>query len=105
MQMNRVNIVARIAHADAVALPLVQVKGWLCRHLLHGIGYPVDRPLVESVERGVLLFEEHVERFVRLRRGCAEITEVRIVPLERPWRNPLWFAFGSGIFDDDPHAV
>jgi hypothetical protein len=79
MQMNRVDVITRIAHANAVALPLMQMEGRRRHHLLYGVRHSVDGPLIESVERGVLLFEEHVEHFVGRRGGGAGIAEVRVV--------------------------
>ena len=61
------DVVAGVAHADAVALALMGMEGRLGHHLMHqGLGYAVDGPLIEAVECGVL-FEEHIEGFVGLR--------------------------------------
>src|ERR1039458_8944402 len=82
MQMNRVDVITRIAHANAVALALVQMEGRRRHHLLPGIRHAVDGPLIESVERGVLLFEDHVQHLVRLGGRDARIAKVGVIPLK-----------------------
>jgi len=70
MQVDGMNIVAGISHAQAVVFPLVQMKRRRGHHLRVGVGHAVDGPLIESVARGVLFLEEHVENFVWS--GCVE---------------------------------
>jgi len=60
VQVDRVDVVAGIAHPYAVPLTLMQVKGGCRHHLILGIRHPIDGPLIESIQRGVLLFKEHV---------------------------------------------
>src|SRR5271165_911324 len=105
MQVYRVDVVAGIAHSNAVALALMKMKRRRRHHLVHRVGNAVDGPLIEAVERGVLLFEEHVEYFVRCR-GCGGgIAEVRVVPLERLRWNPLWLALIAGVLNHDAHTM
>jgi len=40
--MNRVNVIARIAHPNAVALALVQMERRRRHHLVHGIRHAVE---------------------------------------------------------------
>src|SRR6202158_5521467 len=105
MEMDGVNVVTGVAHADAVTLAFFQVKGWLAHHLISRISDAVDGPLIESVEGGVLFFEQHGECLVGLGGVCGGIAEVRVIPFERSGRKPLRLGLAAGIFDDDAHAV
>ncbi len=105
VKVDGVDVVAGVAHADAVALALMEMKGWRGHHLMCGIGYAIDGPLIEAIECGVLFFEEHVEGFVGLRGGWVGIAEVGVVPLEGMGWEPLGLAFVACVLDYDAHAV
>jgi len=100
------NVIARISHANAIAFAFLQVESGSRCHLVSRIGYAVDRPLIESFNRGVLLFEEHVKDLVGLLRAAgARIAEMRVVPFERLRWKPLRLAFVTGVLDHGAHAV
>src|SRR5579872_1492235 len=64
MQMQRMDIVAGIAEFQAIAPPFVDDIGGL--HGLHRKGLSVQRPLVEAVQRAVVLYEGEFHLLVRL---------------------------------------
>src|SRR6516165_10329791 len=104
MQVNGMDVVARVAHSDAVAAALAQTVG--CSHLTARKGLVVDGPEVEAARCGVLLAEGHFDGFVGLRRGGRVAGgETRVAPAERRGRGPNRLAAVSGVFDDDAHAV
>src|SRR5215469_8704899 len=105
MQVDRMDVVACIPHAQPIALPLLQVE---CRRLgvvVHGKSDTVDRPAIETFFCGVVFLKEHVEGFIGRGRCATWLRKSGITPLERGWSNPLGFAGVSGVFDDDAHAV
>src|SRR5579864_9838809 len=103
--MNRMDVIARIAHPNAIALALMQVKRRRGGHLVRGIWCAVDRPLIESFERGILLLEEHLEHVIGWNGLVPRLAEPRIIPLERLRRKPLRLSFRSRVFDHGTHAV
>src|SRR5690349_21496777 len=96
-------VVAGVAKFEPVALALMH--GELRGHSLHGEGLAVESPLVKSVQRTVMLDDEHFDRFVRRSGSCPRFGEDRVVPTVRLWLGPLRLAAASGVFDDDAHAV
>src|SRR5262249_44341086 len=88
VQMDRMNIVAGIAHAKPIPLSLFQVK---CRghgFAGHRIGHTIDRPAVEAFFRRVVLRKSHLEGFVGWGGSGTSFREPSIAPLERQRRNP-----------------
>jgi hypothetical protein len=57
------------------------------------------------LESRVVFGKDHVEDLIRLLSRRSSLAKGRVVPLERLWRDPLSFAFVTGVLDDDPHAV
>ena len=64
------NVITFVAHAEAVALPLVEREHGLDH--FHGVRIrsTIDRPAIEAAIRRVVLGEYHVENMVGLRNSC-----------------------------------
>jgi hypothetical protein len=62
MKVNGMDVVAGVAHVQAIALALVQMVGRL--HAAAGEGDVVNCPEIKSVLGGVLLRERHDDGFV-----------------------------------------
>ena len=62
MEMDGVDVVAGVAHVDAVAAALMEVKRG--GHVVHGEGDVVDGPAIEAFCGGVLLGEGHLDGFI-----------------------------------------
>ena len=73
--------------------------------LVNGYATPLMVHLIESVERGVVFGENHVEGFVGSGRGGAGLGEARVVPAKLRRRDPQRLTGAPGVFDDDAHAV
>src|SRR5579862_867484 len=103
--MDGVNVVARVAHVQAVPLSSFEVERSGNYRLSHRIGDAVDRPTIETFFGGVVFRKSHLKCIVGRRSACARLRKARIVPFER-WRSdPRWFAGLSGVFDYDAHAM
>src|SRR6185437_5754596 len=79
MQMDGMDIIARVAHADAVALALPQMKHGGPRpaeHFAHGESDAVDRPTIEAGIGSVFLDESRIEGFVGRGRPGARLGEL-----------------------------
>src|SRR3990167_3771285 len=63
MQMQGVNVVAGVTESQPIASPLSQRVNRSILH--HGEGLAVHRPLVESVECGIVFLYEEIHRLVR----------------------------------------
>ena len=63
MKVNRVNIVSRILHAQAVAFVFFHAQHGL--HVLFREGDVIDRPQIETILCRILLGKSHVEDLVR----------------------------------------
>src|SRR5579863_8159936 len=101
--MDGMNIIAGVAHAEAVALALLQVISRI--HVAARKSYAVDRPLIETPVCGIPFGKGHFNHFVRLGGNSIRLGETRIVPVEWLGRRPDWLSFVPGVFDDDAHAV
>src|SRR6516225_7542442 len=66
VKVDGMNVVASIAHANAIALALLQVKRRWSHLVGHRICDAVDGPAIEAFFSCVVLYEEHVEGFVGL---------------------------------------
>src|SRR6185312_528537 len=88
VEVNRVDVVARIAHAQAVAPACMDLEEGT--HSLHGERLSVEGPLIEATACGVDLREHHVDGVVR--RRCDAVSEPGVVPAARPGRGPLRLA-------------
>src|SRR5215475_14369699 len=105
VQMDRVDVIARVAHTQPIPLALLQVEcGW-CYFVRHRVSDSVDRPPVEAVLRSIIFREGHFEGFVWRRRGRARFREPSVVPLETRRRNPLRFSGAPGVLQNDAHAM
>src|SRR5258708_14712702 len=73
VEMDRMNIVAGIAHPQSIPLALLQVKcGW--RWLAgHGIRHAIDRPAVEAFLRSVVFRECHLEQMAEMARSTQNV--------------------------------
>src|ERR1017187_8117496 len=104
--MDGVDIIAGILHADAGTLSFTWVEHRLGRHLVHGVGGSIDRPLIEPFHSGVLLLKEHVEHLIWLCGRSSRVAKVRVVPFDRRWRRyPLRFTLVARILHNNPHTV
>jgi hypothetical protein len=63
MQVQRVDIVARVAKLEPVAVSLMHRVHRL--HGLHRKRFTVERPLIEAVERNIALDDRHLDRLTR----------------------------------------
>src|ERR1700677_3020391 len=108
MKMDGVNVIAGVAHAEAITLASLEVEcSWshVARHFAGGKGNSVNGPAVEAIICGVILGEGHFNGFIgRWGRG-ARLGEVRVIPSKAQRREPLRFAGAVGVFDDRTHAV
>src|SRR5262245_6599400 len=102
MQVQRVDVVAGVAHAQPVAAALPYAEHWL--HLLHRERDSVDGPDVEAIVRGVVLGKRHLNRFIRGPLGT-RFAEARVIPMEWCRRQPNGLALAPGVLDDDAHAA
>src|SRR5580692_2745446 len=96
VQMDRMNVVTRIAHAQPVPLALRHAE-----HRMHLMVVrkcdSVDRPSVEAALGRILLGKGHVEDLIWLRRR-GWISELSIVPVERFGGRPQRLALRPAIF-------
>ena len=101
MQVNRMNVVAGIAHPQPVSLALLQMeRSW--RHAsAHRIRDTIDRPAVEAVHGSVLFGEQHVEGLVRPGAHRTPRAQKRVVPLNGRGAThsglPFWPAYSTTI--------
>src|SRR5499427_6188906 len=102
--MYRMDVVAGIPHAYAVALALLHLKGCGNGFVAHRISYAVNRPAVEALHCCIVFGEQHVEGFIRCR-NVAVLPKLAIVPLERRRRHPLRLALHARILHHNSHAV
>src|SRR5579862_744757 len=103
--MDGMDVVARVAHVQAVTLSFFEVERGGNYRLSHRIGDAVDRPTIKTFFGGVVFRKSHLKRIVGKRSHCARLREAHVVPFEW-WRSdPRRFAGLSGIFDYDAHAV
>src|SRR5271165_2021484 len=63
MKMDGMNIVAGVAHTNAIALALAEMIG--SHHRVAGKHLVVDRPPVKAVLRGILFRKGHFNQFIR----------------------------------------
>ena len=69
VQVNGMNVITRIAHPQAVALSLLDVKGGSdLRHRVR-VGDSIDFPSIESLLRRVDFGKRHVERVIWIWHG------------------------------------
>src|SRR6266481_4767733 len=103
--MDRMNIVAGVAHPQSIPFSLLQMEcGW-CWFPCHWIRHAIDRPSVEAFFSGVGLRECHIECFVRRRSSRAGPRETCVVPLERRRSNPLRLSAPARVLHYDTHSV
>lgn len=102
VKMDGVDVVAGIAHADAIALALLQAVG-----RFHPVGkyFAIDGPHIEAVIGSVPLGKGHFDDFVRLANRGGQFAKSCITPMKRPRSRPRRFCFVSRILYDDAHAV
>lgn len=105
VEMDGVDIVAGVAHAETVAAALMQVEAG--SGTFHGEGETVDGPLIETVFGGVVFGEGQVDLFIEFCVGGGDVgfAKTHIVPVKRLGLEPLRFASLACIFDDDAHTM
>ena len=78
MQMHRMNVVALVAHPQAIFFAFVNGKHRL--HFLHREWRAVDCPKIEAVVGGIMFCKSHLDRFIwRLRRRVWQ-RELSVIP-------------------------
>src|SRR5581483_9990930 len=103
--MNWMDVIAGIAHVNAITLALLQMersRSWFSRH---GICHAVDCPAIKPMLGRVLFFKEHFKGLIR---GCGirvRLGKAEIVPPGMRRRDPLCLARSPGILYDDSHTV
>jgi len=102
VQMDRMYIVACIAHSQPVPSVLPQTRRR--RRLFHCECLAIDRPLIESIIRRIAFLESHSNRFVGLCRFLG-LAKSQIVPMERLRRNPLRLPVMPCILHYNSHPV
>src|SRR6266567_2975930 len=105
VQMDRMEVIAGIAHTESIPLAVLQMKCSCAYFASHRVSDAIDGPSVEAVLRGIVFREGHFEGLVWWRRGCARFRETCVVPLERRRRNPLRFPGAPGVLHNNAHAV
>ena len=90
VQVQGMDIIARVAKLEPVAAPLVQRVHRL--HRLHGKGFSVQSPLIEAVKGGVMLDDAHLDRFIGRGGLCIGVAEAGIIPAVGLRLDPLRFA-------------
>src|SRR6185437_4925196 len=58
-QVDGMNVIAGVAHQQAIAAALLQVEGWRRGSVCHGISSAVDGTEIEAILGGVVLGEDH----------------------------------------------
>src|ERR1700722_19929371 len=108
MKMDGVNIIAGVAHAEAIAPALLEVEcSWrdVARHFAGGEGKSIYGPPIEAIICGVIFGERHFNSFIGRRSCSARLGEVGVIPSKKRRREPLRFAGPIGVLDDNAHAV
>ena len=84
VQVDRMDVVAGVAHTKAVALALPQVEGRGCDiALVMGKATPLMVQRLKPSIGGVVFGESHLEGLIGRGGGGARLGEARIVPAER----------------------
>jgi hypothetical protein len=103
VQVQRVDVVARVAEFQPVAAPLMHRV-----HRLHGVhrkSVTVQGPLIETFKRAVVLDDRDLDRLVRRGRHAIRVAKSRVIPAERFWLDPLRLALLPCVFHDDTHPM
>src|SRR6516162_7951479 len=97
------DIVARVSEFQTIPPPLMhrvhRLQG------LHRKSFAVEGPLVETVERAVVLDDRHLDRLVGGDGRAIRLAKLRVIPAERFWLDPLRLALLRRVFDDNPHPM
>src|ERR1700722_4474851 len=97
------NIIAGVAELQAITTPFVER---IQRpHLFHGKRFSVERPLIESVEGGVVLDDRHLDGLIRFTGRGRCLAKARVVPAEWLWGDPFRLAFLAVVFQDPAHSM
>src|SRR5579862_6984064 len=105
VQVDGMNVIAGVAHFNAVAAALAEVV--FGGHLATGENLVVDGPEIEAVFGGILFGEGHLDGFVG-RRGLGSgmrAGKTRVVPMEGRGSEPLRLSLVSSVFNNDAYAV
>jgi hypothetical protein len=89
MKVDRMYIVTRIAHVDAVSLALLHVERSGHNLPRHRVSDSVDSPTIEAFLGGAVFSESHLERSVCIARRATRFPKEHIVPSVRRWGNPF----------------
>jgi hypothetical protein len=95
MQMNGMNVITRITHSQMISPAAAKMKHQV--DVVHRERSTIDRPLVESVERRIVLGEQHLDDLVGSLGGVIPFGGLRL--------DPDGFAFRTGIFHNHAHTV
>ena len=103
VQVDRMDVVAGVAHAQPVAFALLHAKQRM--HVIFRECDIVDGPAVEATLGCVLLGKGHFDDLIRRWNRRRWISELSVVPVERLGRDLLCLTLLAGIFNYHTHAV
>src|SRR5215468_8670323 len=81
------NVVTGISKLEPVTAPFMHRIHRL--HRIHRKGFTVEGPLVEAIQRAVVLDDRHLDHLVGSGWRSIWLTETRIIPAERFGFDPL----------------
>src|ERR1700688_1116954 len=93
--MERMYVVARVAHPQPIAPSLPQVKRRGHDSLRHWIGRSINRPAIESFFSSILLGKRHIERLVWLGSRRTGFAKSRVIPMRWLRREPNRLALST----------
>src|SRR5215813_10793973 len=64
VQMDGMDVIAGIAHAYAIPLALLEVKGGRSDFAGHRKSDAIDGPAIEALFSGVVLYDDHLKSFI-----------------------------------------
>src|SRR5271163_1456301 len=105
MNVDRMYIVTRFAHVDAVSLALLHVECSRHDFSRHRVSGSVHRPTIEAFVGGVVFGESHLEGLVYVDRSAVRFPEEHIVPSVWRWGNPFRLPRTPSIINHDSHTV
>src|SRR5215468_3258484 len=99
------DIIAGVAHPNAVALPLPKVEGRWSALAGHRVGGTIDGPAVESLFSSIVLGKGHFEGLIRSPGAGTAFGKTPVIPLHFRRCDPRRLSLPTGIFDDYAHAA
>jgi hypothetical protein len=103
--MDRMNVVAGVAHSQSIPLALLQMECSRGYFVHHRISHAIHRPSVETFFSHIVFRECHLEGLVGCRCGRAGFRETCAVPFESRRSDPLHFSSAARVPHYNPHTV